>query len=43
LVHHYAYHTRDEARADVFSYIESFCNLRRRHSALRYLSPAAYE
>jgi transposase InsO family protein len=43
LIHHCAYHTRDQARADVFSYIESFYNLRRRHSALGYLSPAAYE
>ena len=43
LVHHCVYHTRDEARADVFYYIESFYNQRRRHSALDYLSPEAYE
>jgi transposase InsO family protein len=43
LVHHCVYHTRDEARADVFSYIESFYNRRRLHSALDYLSPEAYE
>jgi transposase InsO family protein len=43
LVHHCAYHSRDEAGTDVFSYIESFYNLRRRHSALEYLSPDAYE
>jgi transposase InsO family protein len=42
-LHHYAYHTRDQARADVFFYIESFYNRRRRHSALDYLSPQAYE
>lgn len=42
-VHHHGYLTRDEARADVFFYIESFYNLRRRHSALDYLSPEAYE
>jgi len=43
LVHHCVYHTRDEAKADVFFYIESFYNRRRRHSALDYLSPEAYE
>lgn len=42
-VHHHMYHTRDEAKADVFYYIESFYNRRRRHSALDYLSPEAYE
>jgi putative transposase len=42
-VHHYVYHTRDEAKAHVFYYIESFYNRRRRHSALDYLSPEAYE
>lgn len=42
-VHHYAYATRDEAKADVFYYIEAFYNRRRRHSALDYLSPEAYE
>jgi len=40
-VHHCVYHTRDEAKADVFFYIESFYNRRRRHSALDYLSPEA--
>ena len=43
LVHHCVYHTRDEAKADVFYYIESFYNRRRRHSTLDYLSPEAYE
>ena len=42
-VHHAIYHTRNQARADVFFYIESFYNRRRRHSALDYLSPEAYE
>jgi putative transposase len=37
------YQSRDEARADVFDYIERFYNLRRRHSTLGYLSPADYE
>jgi putative transposase len=35
--------TRDEARADVFDYIERFYNPRRRHSKLGYLSPMAFE
>jgi transposase InsO family protein len=43
LVYHCVYHTRDEAKVDVFSYIESFYNRRRLHSALDYLSPVAYE
>jgi putative transposase len=43
LIHRRAYHTRLEARSDVFYYIESFYNLCRRHSALDYQSPHAYE
>jgi putative transposase len=37
------YRSRDEARADVFDYIERFYNPRRRHSTLGYLSPVDYE
>ncbi len=37
------YHTRDEARADVFDYIERFYNPVRRHSTIGYLSPMLYE
>ena len=43
LVHHRVYQTRDEARTDLFFYIEAFYNRRRRHSSLGYLSPEAYE
>jgi len=37
------YRTRDQARADVFDYIERFYNPKRRHSTLGYLSPVEYE
>ena len=37
------YRTRDEARADVFDYVERFYNAKRRHSTLGYLSPVAFE
>ena len=37
------YRTRDQARADVFDYIERFYNPRRRHSTLGYLSPMEFE
>jgi putative transposase len=42
-VHYHTYRTRDEARTDIFYYIEAFYNRRRLHSALGYLSPEAYE
>jgi putative transposase len=37
------YRTRDEAKADVFDYIECFYNPKRRHSTIGYLSPMEYE
>ncbi len=43
LVHQRHFRTRHEARAELFEYIEIWYNRRRRHSALGYLSPAAYE
>src|SRR6202030_3415999 len=33
------YRTRDEAKADVFDYIERFYNVKRRHSTIGYMSP----
>ena len=33
----------DEAKTELFDYIEVFYNQRRRHSTLDYLSPAMYE
>ena len=40
-VKHYA--TREEAKLDVFKYLELFYNRKRRHAALGCQSPAAYE
>jgi putative transposase len=37
------YATRDQARADVFDYIERFYNPRRRHSTLGQVSPDQFE
>ena len=43
LVNHERYRTREEARASVFDYIETFYNRQRIHSTLGYLSPAEFE
>lgn len=43
LVHDEDYATREEARASIFEYIETFYNRVRRHSTLGYLSPVNYE
>jgi putative transposase len=37
------YRTRNEARADVFDYIERFYNATRRHSTIGYVSPVELE
>jgi putative transposase len=37
------YRTREQAKADVFDYIERFYNPARRHSTLGYLSPMDFE
>jgi putative transposase len=37
------YRSRDQARADVFDYIERFYNTVRRHSTIGYLSPVEFE
>lgn len=37
------YKTRQEAKADVFDYIECFYNPKRRHSTIGYVSPANFE
>ena len=41
-VFHEDYLTREQAKRDLFDYLEVFYNRRRRHSALNYQSPAAH-
>ncbi len=43
LVHQRRWATRDEARRDLFSYVEGYYNRQRMHSALGYLSPEQAE
>ena len=43
LVHDRHYRTRDEARGDVFTYIETFYNPKRLHQSLGYVSPVDFE
>lgn len=43
LVYHETYRTKADARLSVFQYIEGWYNRRRRHAALGYLSPLAFE
>ena len=37
------YKTREDARSDVFDYIERFYNIKRRHSTIGYMSPMEFE
>lgn len=43
LIHHRQYRTREEARQEIFEYLEVFYNRQRRHSTLGYQSPAEFE
>jgi len=43
LIHQRRYLTREEARQDIFEWIEVFYNRQRRHSTLGYRSPAQFE
>ena len=43
LVHHRHYATREDAKRDIFTYIEGFYNRTRRHSAIGYFSPIEME
>ena len=42
-VHLRQYGSRRAAQADIFAYIEAFCNTLRPHSAIDWLSPCAFE
>ena len=43
LVHQHLWTTREEARRDLFVYIESYYNRQRIHSGLGYLTPEQAE
>jgi putative transposase len=43
LVYHEKYQTREQARRSIFEWIEVFYNRQRRHSAIGYLCPEAFE
>lgn len=43
LIHHRDYHTREQARTEIFDYIELFYNRQRIHQSLDYWTPVAYE
>jgi len=43
LVHRRIYESAAEARQDIFSYIEGFYNVHRRHSTIAYCSPEEWE
>ena len=43
LIHHRRYLTREEAKQEIFEYIEVFYNRIRRHSTLGYHSPVEFE
>ena len=43
LIDRRCWQSHDQARADVFGFIEGWYNTRRRHSAIGYLSPVDFE
>jgi len=42
-IYHETFKTREEAKTNIFDYIEIFYNRQRSHSTLNYLSPHDYE
>ena len=43
LVYRRDFHTREQARSEIFAYIETRYNRKRLHSSLGYLSPMQFE
>ena len=43
LIHGRRFRTREQARSEIFEFIEVWYNRKRRHSTLGYMSPAEYE
>ena len=43
LTHHRRFSNREQARSEIFDYIELFYNRHRAHATLHYVSPAEYE
>ena len=43
LTHYKNYATREQARSDIFEYIECFYNRKRIHQTLNYLTPVDFE
>ena len=43
LIYHRTYATREEAKQEIFEYIEVFYNRQRRHSTLGYMTPVTFE
>ncbi len=43
LIYTKTYATREDAKNDIFEYIEIFYNRERRHSAIKYFSPVDFE
>jgi len=43
LIYQNTYQTRNQARRDIFEYIEIFYNRERLHSSISYCSPEEYE
>lgn len=43
LIHHRLYQTREQARSEIFEYIELFYNRQRIHQSLNYQTPVKYE
>lgn len=43
MIYHVKFETREEARRDIFEFVEVFYNRQRMHSYLGYMSPVEFE